>query len=533
MAYRYPTTSSTSGSRGHDHYNGQGDHRQGRYSSSSSTPTYSGGHNYGRYNRAPSDSSSGNSYRRYPSASSYNRSSHNDGRSSSSSYNSRHSDGRYSSNSSYNSSSQNDGRYTSTPSHSSSQNDDRYTSSSSYKSSSQDHGRPSTTGDSSSHGDCGRSSSSGQRAGSFSSGSESGYTSPGYTSPVLSPTTFRYAQSPPPQQSSLSPAPSPTVKLYDVNSNPREQTEHERSVEYHQAPDTFPCGHVLCHLCLRKFIKSLGGPARARCPVCHIEVSGEDVSLASMGLPTEHQEGEGEGEGQGQGQRQQEAPISLLSNYDEIVKKFNGLQNSLRRLKDESVQSRSMGMTYTNTVCHLCRQAHPTLRVIQEHNQLEVCHERPPSWRSQYYYRLQQGKVVTTFYSKVNAATICVPCTYRELRESKAILPPDVHEALPDVDPGQNQQLALAEVGKIMAKNTAPLMALKGKNVVEVDHKIRVKERADHFHFTDTAQQIEQMVRSQEENLLRHATKQIRDTGQLYHVQESNEVEVDNDETLV
>lgn len=89
------------------------------------------------------------------------------------------------------------------------------------------------------------------------------------------------------------------------------------------------------------------------------------------------------------------------------------------------------------------------------------------------------------------------------------------------------------QVGKIVAKNTAPLMALQGKNVIEVEHKIRVRERADHFVFLDTAEQIEGMVRRQEETLLSHATKQIRDTGQLYHVQESNEVELDLDETEV
>ncbi|XP_076466627.1 uncharacterized protein LOC143297927 [Babylonia areolata] len=405
------------------------------------------------------------------------------------------------------------GRYTSTPN----------LSSSSSQSHNQSYGRyASTTSVSSGYG---LSPGSGQRPSSFcsdyGSGYGSGYTSPGYMSPVLSPTTFRYAQSPPPTP--YSPCSPAAMKLFDINCNPHEQTEFEQNVEFHQAPDTFPCGHVLCHHCLRKFIKSLGGPAgirAARCPVCRMEVSGEDVSLASVGLPSDQQQ-------------EQEAPISLLSNFDEIVKKFNGIQHGLRRLKDESVQSRSMGMTYTNTVCHLCHQSHPTLRVIQEHNHLEVRHERPAAWRSQYFYRLQQGKVVTTFYSKVNAATICVPCTYRELREAKAILPPEVHQALPDVDPGQNQQVALAEVGKIMAKNTAPLMVLKGKNVIEVDHKIRVRERADRFQFTDTAGQVERMVRQQEEDLLRHATKQIRDTGQLYHVQESNEVEVDNDETIV
>ncbi|KAK7108459.1 uncharacterized protein [Littorina saxatilis] len=347
---------------------------------------------------------------------------------------------------------------------------------------------------------------SGQRPDSFSSGYNSGYTTPGYVSPILSP-TFKFAQSPPP---------SPAMKLYDVNSNPHEQTEYERSLEHHQAPDTFPCGHVLCHKCLRKFMNTVGGAMGAHCPVCRLGVSGEDVSLASMGLPSETQD---------------EAPISLLNNFGEIVKKFNGIQQNLRRLKDESVQSRSMGMTYTNTLCHLCRESHPTLRVIQEHNQLQVRHERPTAW-SNYFYRLQQGKVVTTFYSKVNSSTICVPCTYRELLDSNAIMPSDM-KALPNVDPSKNQQLALAEVGKIVAKNTAPLMALRGKNVIEVDHKIKVRERADHFDFLDTADQIEHMVRRQEETLLKHAIKQMKDTGQLYHVQESNEVEIDNDESAV
>ena len=88
-------------------------------------------------------------------------------------------------------------------------------------------------------------------------------------------------------------------------------------------------------------------------------------------------------------------------------------------------------------------------------------------------------------------------------------------------------------MGKIVAKNSAPLKALQGKNVIDVDHKIRVRERADHFNFLDTAEQIENMVRRQEENLLRHASKQVRDTGQLYHVQESSEMEMDMDETEV
>lgn len=358
-----------------------------------------------------------------------------------------------------------------------------------------------------------------QRPNSFSSGYGSGH-----TSPIYSP-TFKYAQSPlhsptspsSPYRSACS-SPSPgAMRIYDVNPSPREQTEYERNVEYHQAPDTFPCGHVLCHKCLRRFMTTLNSACGARCPVCRTGVTGDDVSLAAMGLPGNSEE--------------EEAPISLLTNFDEIVKKFNGIQSNLRYLKDESVQARSMGMTYTNTQCHMCWESHPTLRVIQEHNHLSVRHERPTAW-SNYFYRLQHGKVVTTFYSKVNSSTICVPCTYRELQEQKAILPAEL-QALPAVDPSRNQQIALAEVGKIVAKSTAPLMVLRGKNVIEVDHKIHVRERADHFNFLDTASTIERMVRQQEENLLQHATQQMRDTGQVFHVQESNEVEYDMDETTV
>jgi hypothetical protein len=232
-----------------------------------------------------------------------------------------------------------------------------------------------------------------------SSGYESGYTSPGYVSPsptgYLSP-TFRYATSPIPWGGGggeggggggggLGGTSKPVYDVKNPTSPPastlngEHNAEYERSLEYHQAPDTFPCGHVLCHHCLRKFIQTLGGSCGARCPVCRMGVTEDDVSLASMGLPS----GGGCGGG-GEGREKSastssrssrscredlDPPISLLSNFDEIVLKFNGLQQNLRRLKDESVQSRSMGMTYTNTVCHLCRQAHPTLRVIQvRHN---------------------------------------------------------------------------------------------------------------------------------------------------------------------
>lgn len=76
-------------------------------------------------------------------------------------------------------------------------------------------------------------------------------------------------------------------------------------------------------------------------------------------------------------------------------------------------------------------------------------------------------------------------------------------------------------------------MVLRGKNVIEVDHKVRMRERADHFCFTDTVEQIKTSVQHQEEDLLRMATKQVRDTGRVYHVQEHNEIDFDLDETAV
>ena len=89
------------------------------------------------------------------------------------------------------------------------------------------------------------------------------------------------------------------------------------------------------------------------------------------------------------------------------------------------------------------------------------------------------------------------------------------------------------QVGKIVARNTAPIRALQGKNVIEIDHTIRLRERADHFNFRDTSDQIAHMVRQQEGTLINMASQKIRDTGRVYHLKESNESELDMDETIV
>lgn len=347
----------------------------------------------------------------------------------------------------------------------------------------------------------------------YRSPSTSSLESPTLSPPYVTSPTIRSPRSPIP-----SPLPSPLGAPVAV--------EARQDIEYTRAPDTFPCGHVLCHNCVRKFMRLRQRSGYSRCPVCHCYVD-DDAPMQAMGIPT-NSAPSGHHHGAPQPEPSDPTPISLLNNFDEMVQKFNGIQQNLRRLKDESVQSKSMGMTFTNTQCHLCMENHGTLRVVQEYNQLSVRHERPTAWSS-YFYRLQQGKVVTEFYSQVNSSCICVPCTYKELKLQNL---PELKE-LPDINPQQNTQICLAEVGKIVARNSAPIMALQGKNVIEIDHTIRLRERADHFNFYDTTDQIERMVKQQEETLIKMASKQIRDTGRLYHVKESNQVDLDLDETEV
>ncbi|XP_041352473.1 uncharacterized protein LOC121370971 [Gigantopelta aegis] len=315
------------------------------------------------------------------------------------------------------------------------------------------------------------------------------------------------------------------VKTYENNNdNETVDTEYIRTLEVSQAPDTFPCGHVLCHHCLRRHMHR-NYSRTLRCPVCYQIVT---LNMSSMEPPLSPLSPTSP---KSPGMIDDDAGpnVSLLSNFDEIVKKFNGVNHNLRRLKNESVSARSLGMTYTNTHCDLCNQNHGTLRVVQEMNQLQLSHERPSRCLA-YYYRLAQGRIVTTFHSKVNSACICVPCSYKELRDTKKV--PEL-EYITDNEADHEPQTCLAAVGKLIAKNTAPIMALKGKNVIEIEHTIRVRERADNFDFFDTTDRIESMVKQHERSLLKMATKQIKDTGKLYHVQETNEVELNLDETDV
>ena len=147
-------------------------------------------------------------------------------------------------------------------------------------------------------------------------------------------------------------------------------TEYQREVNIGKAPDTFPCGHVLCHKCIRDHMTP-SKDEKLSCPICGREASRIFTADpgTSLGYNTEDVDN-----------------ITLLSNFDDIVKKFNGLKYSIRTLHRESVQSRSLGMSFTNCACHLCHENHGTLQVLQEFNQLQFEHVKP-ELPPRYYYR--------------------------------------------------------------------------------------------------------------------------------------------------
>ena len=236
------------------------------------------------------------------------------------------------------------------------------------------------------------------------------------TSPRSSPSTLTSPRSPMSLSSPRSPVSLSSPRSPGFRSPPPSPfgppvaVETRQDIEYTRAPDMFPCGHVLCHNCVRKFMRLRHRSGYSRCPVCHRRVD-DDAPLRAMGLSTGGDSTDSHSDSTSSSasssfyddsgpasptssssphfhepEPSDPTPISLLNNFDEIVKKFNGIQMSLRRLKNESVQSKSMGMTFTNTQCHLCMENHGTLRVVQEYNNLAVKHERPHAW-SNYFYR--------------------------------------------------------------------------------------------------------------------------------------------------
>ena len=145
--------------------------------------------------------------------------------------------------------------------------------------------------------------------------------------------------------------------------------EYQRDVTIGHAPDTFPCGHVLCHDCIRKHMTP-SVKEKLCCPLC-----GKEAAKMFTADP-----------GNSLGYNVDDVDnITLLSNFEDMTKKFHGLKHTLRRLHKESVQSRSLAMTFTNCGCHLCGGSHGTLQVLQEFNQLAVQHVRPKLPPTAYY----------------------------------------------------------------------------------------------------------------------------------------------------
>lgn len=314
-----------------------------------------------------------------------------------------------------------------------------------------------------------------------------------------------------------------TLQLYDVcvggksvGNSPEYTDSHdqyEKSREITQFPDTFPCGHVLCHQCVRRYVVRYPRAAWC-CPLCDRELF--------------HNNNQGETTSMSYKEAEEDC---VLVNLDDIVKKFNGINHSIRRIKTEEVQSRSVGVTYSSCTCDMCGHDHGTLNVIQEYNRLEVEHNRPSIF-DRHYCRLASSNVVTTFHSKVNSACVCVPCTFREIQDH-----PEQYYAITKgasyyEDP-DDQKFALAEVGKLLTRRITPVKALQGKNMIEIEHNIRISERGDLFDFLDTTEQIKRTICSQEKNLVKIARKRIEDTGHLYHVKETNSVDYGVGETVV
>ncbi|XP_033739808.1 uncharacterized protein LOC117327087 [Pecten maximus] len=315
-----------------------------------------------------------------------------------------------------------------------------------------------------------------------------------------------------------------TLQLYDVSvggkpmdyspAHMHSQEEYEKSREITQFPDTFPCGHVLCHQCVRRYVARYPLSAWC-CPLCDRELFHNNNQGETTVVPDTENEEE-----------------ALLVNLDEIVKKFNGINHSIRRIRTEEVQTRSVGVTYSACPCDMCGHDHGKLSVIQEYSDLRVEHNRP-SISDRRFCRLANSTVVTTFHSKINSACVCVPCTFREIQDH-----PDQYYALTEwsnhnEENTNDSNYALAEVGKLLTRRITPVKALQGKNMIEIEHNIRISERGDLFDFRDTSEQIKRTIGSQEKNLVKIARKRIEDTGHLYHVQESNTVDYSAGETVV
>lgn len=312
------------------------------------------------------------------------------------------------------------------------------------------------------------------------------------------------------------------LKLFDVNvngipvqeRNNNEVKEYEHSVEVSTVPDTFPCGHILCHNCVRKYISPLRESAWD-CPVC-----GQDLFRLQL-QKRRHNVSYGNDDLD---------EVDLLSNFDKLVSRFHDTRHNLSRLKRENIKARSVGMTYARCFCDMCEENHGTLKVVQDFNELCVQQIRP-SRTHRLYYSLLNSEVVTTYKSTVNSACVCIPCTTNEIHENyEKLFGSNGHRAL---ERPKTYDKAVAQIGKLLTSTQIPITSLLGKNVIEIDHEMCVKERSLDFNFPETIRSIKDMVKSQERNLISYARKQMEDTGKIYHIKESSSTECCKGETVV
>lgn len=312
------------------------------------------------------------------------------------------------------------------------------------------------------------------------------------------------------------------LKLFDVNvnglpvqeRNNNEIKEYEHTVEVSKVPDTFPCGHILCHNCVRKYISPYRETAW-ECPVCGddyprltIQKRRNNVSYGNDDLDE----------------------VDLLSNFDKLVSRFHDTRHNLRRLKQENIKARSVGMTYARCFCDKCEENHGTLKVVQDYNELGVQQIRPTA-SHRFFYSLINSEIITTYKSTVNSACVCIPCTTNEIYNNYEKIQDNNGNLL--VEKPKTYDKAVAQIGKLLTSTQIPITSLLGKNVIEIDHQMCVRERSLDFNFTDTIKSIQNMVRTQEKNLVSYARKQMEDTGKIYHIKESSSTECCKGETIV
>lgn len=315
-------------------------------------------------------------------------------------------------------------------------------------------------------------------------------------------------------------------KIYDINVGGKSIVSSEEHEEYNQqrdavaATDSFPCGHVICHHCLRRYV-DIRRPTWA-CPVCSHEFQATSAGSEHM-TPVSYTPVDGNN------------VISMLSNFEGIVSKFNGINRHIGKLKKEQVKSRSIGMCYKPLPCDCCHEDHGSLIVVQEYDNLTVTPERTPFLlRRSYMYGLPPvDRVVTTYDCNVSTSCVCVPCTYKDMQQNpEKFYALTENNNLPDLI-NSGKRLPIAEVGKLVTKFPSPSKSLKGKNVIEVEHKVKVTNKYVEFDFRKAAEHIKRIVRHSEIDLINIARKSIHDTGGLFHVKEQNTVDFDPSETLV